>query len=77
MQKDGKVLETMFIPGPSQQYLKKGFKILKDTEEGLEPMYHKQLAFKRVPKEEATKVIVDIIVCRSKDNISKLYTKLS
>ena len=67
----------MYVPGPSQQYLKKGYKIIKDTVEGQEPMYHKQLAFKRVPTSEATKVIVDVIVCRSKDNISKLYTKLS
>ncbi len=75
LQKDGMVLEDMFIPGPSQQYLKKGFKVMKDTVEGEEPLYHKQLAYKRAPKSEIKKVIVDIIVCRCKDNISKLYTK--
>ena len=72
------VLEEMLVPGPSQQYLRKGFKIIKDTAvDKQEPLYHKQLAYKRVPKSEVKKVIVDIIVCRSKDNISKLYTKLS
>ena len=71
------VVEDMYIPGPSQQYLKKNYKILKNTVEGQEPMRHKQLAVKRVPKTEATRVVVDLIVSRSKDSISKLYTKLS
>ena len=66
----------MYIPGSSQQYLKKDYKIITDTVEGQEPMYHKQLAVKRVVRAQATKVIVDVIVARSRDNISKLYTKL-
>ena len=67
----------MLIPGPSQQYLRRDYKIIKDTVEGADPMYHKQLAVKRVEKSSATNVLVDLIVCRSKDSISKLYKKLS
>ena len=66
----------MYIPGPSQQYLKKEYRIIKDTVEGEEPMHHKQLAVKRVPKSQAEKFVVDVVVARSKDNISKLYTRL-
>lgn len=76
-QEDGKVVEDMYIPGPSTQYLKKEYKIIKNTVEGMEPMWHKQLAVKRVSKTEAEKVVVDLIVSRSKDDISKLYTKLA
>ena len=43
---------------------------------GEEPMYHKQLAVKRVPRTHASKVVADIISCRSRDNISKMYKKL-
>lgn len=67
----------MYIPGPSQQYLKKEYHIITDTVEGEEPMYHKQLAVKRVLRSQATDVVVDLIVARSRDNISKLYTKLA
>lgn len=75
-QGDDKVVEDMYIPGGSQQYLKKDYKIITDTVEGQEPMYHKQLAVKRVLRAHATKVVVDVIVARSKDSISKIYTKL-
>lgn len=71
------MLVDMYIPGPSQQWLKKDFKIITDTVEGQEPMWHKQLAIKRESRNEATKAVVDVIVCRGKDNISKLYTKLT
>ena len=70
------MLEDMYIPGPSEPYLKKGFKIITDTVEGEEPMRHKQLSIKKVSKDEASDVIVEVIVCRSKDDISKMYTKL-
>jgi len=73
-QADGRVLEDLYIPGPSEQYLKKGYKIITDTLEGEEPMRHKQLSVKKVPKSEASDVIVEVIVCQSKDNISKMYT---
>lgn len=43
---------------------------------GDEPMHHKQLAIKRVPRSHASKVIADIIICRSRDNVSKMYKKL-
>ena len=76
LQDDNKVVESVYIPGPSQQYLKKGFKIITDTVEKEEPMRHKQLAIKRVLKSDATIVMVDLIICQSKDDISKIYTKL-
>lgn len=66
----------MYIPGSSQQYLKKDYAIITDTVEGEEPMWHKQLAVRRVVRSQATKVVVDVIVARSRDKISKLYTKL-
>jgi hypothetical protein len=75
-QEDDKVVETMYIPGVSQQYLKKDFRIITDTVEGKEPMHHKQLAVKRVLRAQATKVVMDLIIARSKDKISNLYTKL-
>ena len=43
---------------------------------GDEPMYHKQLAVKKVPRTHASKVVADIIICRSRDNVSKMYKKL-
>ena len=43
---------------------------------GDDPMYHKQLAVKKVPRTHANKVIADIIICRSRDNVSKMYKKL-
>ena len=67
----------MYIPGPSQQYLKREYKIITDTVEGEEPMWHKQLAVKKVPAAEAEKAVVDVIVSRSRDKISKLYTKMT
>lgn len=67
----------MYIPGPSQQYLKKGYRIIKNTVEGEEPMRHKQLAVKRVPVAQVEKAVVDVIVSRSRDKISKLYTKMT
>lgn len=67
----------MYIPGPSQQYLRKEYKIITDTVEGQEPFYHKQLAIKRALPTHATTVVVDVIVARSRDNISKLYRKLA
>ena len=67
----------MYIPGPSQQYLRKEYKIITDTVEGQEPFYLKQLAVKRVLLSHATTVVVDLIVARSRDNISKLYHKLA
>ncbi len=66
----------MYIPGVSQQYLQKQYSIITDTVEGDEPLHHKQLAVKRVAKSHAKVVVVDIIVAKSKDKISKLYTKL-
>ena len=74
---DDMVIEDAYIPGSSQQYLKKGYQIITDTVEGEEPMRHKQLAIKKVHRSNATKVIADIIICRSRDSISKLYTKLT
>ena len=51
----------------NEPYLKKGFKIVTDTVEGEEPMRHKQLSIKKVSKDEASDVIVEVIVCRSKE----------
>ena len=39
-------------------------------------MRHRQLAVKKVPKSEAKMVVADVIVCRGKDNVSKLYKRL-
>ena len=39
-------------------------------------MRHRQLAVKKVPRSEAKKVVVDIIVCRSRDRVSKHYKRL-
>lgn len=71
------MVEDMYIPGPSQQYLKKNYKIIKNTVEGEEPMRHKQLAVKRAPAAQLEKAVVDVIVSRSRDKISKLYTKMT
>lgn len=38
-------------------------------------MWHKQLAVKKVKRSEAKKVVADIIVCKSKDEISQMYKK--
>ena len=43
---------------------------------GKEPMYHRQLAAKRVERSKAKKVIADVIVCRGRDKVSKLYKRL-
>ncbi len=75
VQDDDKVLEDMYIPS-GQQYLRKGYHVIKDTLEKEEPMRHRQLAVKKVLSDQADKVVVEIIICRSKDTISKLYTKL-
>ena len=39
-------------------------------------MHHKQLAVKKVPRVHASKVIADVIICRSRDNVSNMYKKL-
>ena len=39
-------------------------------------MRHRQLAVKRVPKSEAKMVVADIIICRGRDTVSKLYRRL-
>ena len=69
------MIEDLYVPGKSQQYLRRGYYIIKETEEGSTPMYHKQLAVKKVPRSEAKKVVADIIVARSKDKISSMYQK--
>ena len=74
MQKDT-VIEDLYIPSKSEQYLRRGYIIIKETEEGNAPMYHRQLAIKTVPRSEAKKVVVDIIVARAKDKISTIYKK--
>ena len=66
----------MYVPGPSQQYLKQEYKIIADTIEGHEPLRHKQLAVKKGLRSEVTDVVVDIIVMRSKDSVSKMYTRM-
>lgn len=43
---------------------------------GDEPMRHRQLAVKKVPISEAKMVVADIIVCRGRDSVSKLYRRL-
>ena len=65
----------MYIPSKTQQYLRRGYHIIKETVEGATPMYHRQLAIKSVPRTEAKKAVADIIVARSKDKISSIYTK--
>lgn len=39
-------------------------------------MYHRQLGVKKVPRSAATKVVTDVIVCRSRDSVSKMYKRL-
>ena len=43
---------------------------------GKEPMYHRQLAVKRVERSKANKVVADVIVCRGRDKVSKMYKRL-
>ena len=74
VQKDT-VIEDLYIPSRGEQYLRRGFTIIKETEEGKSPMYHRQLAIKVVPRSEAKTAIADIIVARSKDKISSIYKK--
>lgn len=76
-QGDDKVVDDMYIPGGKQQYLRRDYRIIKNTVEGEEPMWHKQLAVKKVARSQAEKVVVDLIVSRSKDDISRLYNKLT
>ena len=69
------VIEDLYIPSKSEQYLRRGYVIIKETVEGSAPMYHRQLAIKTVPRSEAKKVVADIIVARSKDKVSTIYKK--
>jgi hypothetical protein len=69
------VIEDLYIPSRSEQYLRRGYTIIKETEEGKSPMYHRQLAIKVVPRSEAKTAIADIIVARAKDKISSIYKK--
>lgn len=67
----------MYIPGFGVRYLKPGFEIIDRTVEGdREPLRHKQLAVKKVPRKDATKIVADIVVAKGKDSISKNFTKL-
>lgn len=67
------VLEDMYVPSAGTRYLYKGFEVVGKTVEGETALRHKQLAVKKVPRKTATKVVADVIVCRSRDKISKLY----
>ena len=69
------MIEDLYIPSKSEQYLRRGYHIVKETVEGNSPMYHRQLAVKSVPRSEAKKAVADIIVARSKDKISSIYKK--
>ena len=69
------MIEDLYIPSKSEQYLRRGYHIVKETVEGKTPMYHRQLAVKSVPRTEATRVVAEVIVARSKDKISSIYTK--
>lgn len=74
--KDGTVIEEMYIPRRTAYRLRPGFKIVPKTVEGKEPMYHRQLAVKRVERSKANKVVADVIVCRGRDKVSKMYKRL-
>ena len=71
------VVESLYIPGAGSSYLMPGYKILSRTIEGSrDPIRHRQLAVKKVPRAEATKVIADIVIAKGKDQISKMYKRL-
>ena len=67
------IIEDMYIPSSGSRYLYKRFEVIPKTVEGDTPLRHKQLAIKKVPRKTATKAIADVIVCRSKDKVSKMY----
>ena len=71
------VIESLYIPGAGVQYLMPGFSVVARTMEGdRDPLRHKQLALKKVPRSQAKKVVADVVVARGKDSISKMFTKL-
>lgn len=71
------VIESLYIPGAGVQYLMPGYSVISRTVEGeREPLRHKQLALKKVPRSKAKKVVADVVVARGKDDISKMFKRL-
>lgn len=85
------VIEDMIIPPPSQKYLRRGYRAISDTPDGMkysiaikdiysvgeEPLRHKQLVLKRSKRSECPEAVVDIVVYRSKDEPAHNFRKLA
>ncbi len=73
------VVEKLYIPWPAESLVKKGFTAVTHTVEGEEPMSEQHLLVQKVPLSQASRVVVDIIICRQKEikAVPSIYNRLT
>lgn len=74
--KNGMVIEDMYIPGSGDRYVVKGYQVAKRTVEGDDSLNCRYLAIKKVKRNIAKNVVYDITVFRYKDKPASCYKKL-
>ncbi len=74
--KEDLVVEDIFIPGPTENPKMFSHQLLPSTVEGKQPLRKHYLQVRRVPRNRAIQIVVDIAIYEDVHSIPENYTKL-